>query len=64
MAISTPKLVTITAILIGALAITSFVLVNSFIPQYSVTELFEENNPNDFIGKNVTKIFSMYPRPR
>jgi cytochrome c-type biogenesis protein CcmE len=53
MAISTPKLISITAILIGALVISAYVIFSSVTPQYSIAELFEKTDPNDLIGKNV-----------
>ncbi|OLS22460.1 MAG: hypothetical protein HeimC3_30930 [Candidatus Heimdallarchaeota archaeon LC_3] len=60
MAISTPKLIGITGALAGALIITAFILFNSLIPQYSVYEMFEKNNPNDLIGKNVQLVGDVY----
>ena len=60
MAISTPKLIGISGALAGALIITAFILLNSVIPQYSVYELFEKNNPNNLIGKNVQLVGDVY----
>ncbi|MHA1983336.1 MAG: cytochrome c maturation protein CcmE domain-containing protein [Candidatus Hodarchaeales archaeon] len=53
MAISTPKMIGISAILVGALAISAFLVLTSFTPQYSINELFEKADPNDLIGKKV-----------
>jgi cytochrome c-type biogenesis protein CcmE len=53
MAISTPKLIGVIGVLVLSLALVAYLLISSIIPQYSVEELFEDNDPESMIGKRM-----------
>jgi hypothetical protein len=53
MALSTPKLLGLTGVVLGSIAIIFIVLLTSAIPQFSVYELFNKNDPSTLLNKKL-----------